>query len=89
QGLRRRVSSRAGLWGYLVVVLAALACGVVAAAVAWALTGADLPVFQGDGHWPLPKVPGALAVLAPLAAVGALFAGVCAAAAAALRRSVR
>ncbi len=88
QGLRRRVSSRAGLWGYLVVVLAAVACGLVAAAVAWWVTGADLPVFQSTPHWPLPRLPRLPALLLPLLAVGALFAAVSALAAAALRRSV-
>ncbi len=88
QGLRRRVSGRAGLWGYLVVVLAALACGLVAAAVAWAVTGTDLPVFQGVRHWYVPRLPGAPALLAPLLTVAALFTAVSTGAAAALRRSV-
>jgi putative ABC transport system permease protein len=88
QGLRRRVSNRAGLWGYLVVVLAALVCGVVAAGVAWAMTGTDLPVFQGYAHWYLPRLPRIPALILPLVAAGALFAAVCAVAAAALRRSI-
>jgi hypothetical protein len=88
QGLRRRVSGRAGLWGYLVVVLAALACGLLAAGVAWWITGSALPVIQGHGHWPLPRLPRPGAVLLPLLAVTALFGAVSLLAAAALRRSV-
>ncbi len=67
QGLRRRVSSRAGLWGYLVVVLAALACGLVAAGVG---LGADGQRAAGDpGHHALAAAP-----VAP-AAGGAAAAG--------------
>ncbi|HEY2669214.1 MAG TPA: FtsX-like permease family protein, partial [Rugosimonospora sp.] len=45
QGVSRTATGRAGVWGYLVVVLAASVVGLLAAAVAWAVAGDEIPMF--------------------------------------------
>jgi hypothetical protein len=71
QGVGPRVVGRAASAGYLAVVLAALAVGLVAATVAWAAAGWGIPVFvDGSGGWPRPRWPRPLPVLGPWLVAG-------------------
>jgi hypothetical protein len=90
QGVPGPVTGRAGLWGYLVVVLAAGLVGLAAAAVAWAVAGADIP-FSVDRAvpWPPPAWPHPTTVLWSWAVAVAILTGVAVAAAYDLRRRVR
>jgi hypothetical protein len=60
QGLAARTVARAGRWGYLGVVLAALVLGPAAAALAWAAVGDRMPIFVDEAvavrppDWPRP-----------------------------------
>ena len=62
QGLRPRFVTRAVLWGYVSVVVAAAATGLLAAACAWMAAGDRLPVFTDPTEvlrppsWPRPSV---------------------------------
>jgi hypothetical protein len=90
QGMSRSVAGRAGLWGYLVVVLCAAVVGLLAAAVAWAVAGPDLPMFvDRTVPWPPPVWPHPGAVLWSWAGALALLIGVAVAAGYDLRRRVR
>ncbi len=90
QGVPGRVVGRAGLLGYLVVVLAALVVGPLAAAVTWLVAGASLPTAAGDQSlWPAPRWPGAEPVLWPWAVLTAVLVAVALVAAVDLRRKVR
>jgi hypothetical protein len=68
QGVRRRDTAVAGRRGYLWVVVAAVAAGVVAAVLAWLAVGPFVPMFadrppDGALRWPGPP-----ALLVPAAA---------------------
>ncbi len=90
QGLPARVTGRAGLTAYLLVVVTAVPVGLLAAAVAWWVAGGDLPVFvDGAGLWPAPHWPRPLAVLWPWLAAAAILVGVALVAGRDLRRAVR
>ena len=89
QGLPARVVTRAAVGGYLSIVLAAAVAGLAAAAVAWVLTGAKLPVYGPatsvvtSDSWPDPG-----SVLTPWALVTALLAAAAIVAGWVLRKSV-
>jgi putative ABC transport system permease protein len=90
QGVPRRLIGRAGLLGYLVVVLAALVVGPLVAAVTWLVAGGSLPTAAGDQSlWPAPRWPGAVPVLWPWAVTAAILVAVALVAAIDLRRKVR
>jgi hypothetical protein len=90
QGVPAGVTGRAGLLGYVVVVLAALLVGPLAAAVAWLVAGASLPTGAADpALWPAPRWPQPDPVLWSWGATAALLLAVAAIAAFDLRRRVR
>jgi hypothetical protein len=90
QGIPAGVTGRAGLLGYLVVVLVALLVGPLAAAVAWLVAGSSLPTGAADpALWPAPRWPQPDPVLWSWAAAAALLLAVAAIAALDLRRRVR
>jgi hypothetical protein len=86
QGLSRPVAGRAGLFGYLVVVLAAAVVGLLAAAVSWVVAGPALPIFVDRVVvWPVPRWPHPVPVLAAWLAAVVLLGAVAVAAGAGLR----
>jgi len=89
QGLSRRAVDQAALWGYLSIVLIAAVAGLLAAGVAWLVSGDHLPVFTDslDAVRP-PRWPGAT-VLLPWAGAGAVMVVGSVVAAWALRRAAR
>jgi hypothetical protein len=90
QGVSRPTAGRAGLWVYLVVVLAAALVGLVAAAVAWLVAGTEIPIFVNQAvPWPPPRWPAPGIVLGSCAVAVAILAGVALVAAYELRRRVR
>jgi putative ABC transport system permease protein len=62
--------------GYVVVVALAGIVGLGAAALAWSLTGADVPVFVDGTAWPVPAWPRPVAVLLPCLAAALVLIGV-------------
>ncbi len=90
QGVSRSAAGRAGLWGYLVVVLAAALVGLVAAAVAWLVAGTEIPMFVNQAvPWPAPRWPTPGTVVGSCGIAVAILAGVALVAAYDLRRRVR
>ena len=90
QGVPGRLIGRAGLLGYLVVVVAALVVGPLAAVVAWLVAGGSLPTAAGDQSlWLTPRWPAAADVFWPWAVAAAILVAVALVAAFDLRRKVR
>jgi hypothetical protein len=90
QGVPAGVTGRAGLLGYLVVVLVALLVGPLAAATAWLVAGSSLPTGAADpALWPAPRWPQPDPVLWSWGATAALLLAVAAIAALDLGRRVR
>jgi hypothetical protein len=90
QGVPAGITGRAGLLGYLVVVLVALLVGPLAAAVAWLVAGSSLPTGAADpALWPAPRWPQPDPVLWSWGATAALLFAVAAIAALDLGRRVR
>jgi len=89
QGLSRRAVDQAALWGYLSIVLIAAIAGLLAAGVAWLVSGDHLPVFTDSldavrpPRWPVATV------LLPWAGAGAVMVVGSVVAAWALRRAAR
>ena len=90
QGVRAGPVGRAARWGYLAIVLAALAVGLAAAAVAWWVSGWALPVFvDAAADWPVPRWPRPVPVLWPVLAAGVALLGTGWLVAARLNRAIR